>query len=74
MKLFIKITLLLLLPVFVSAQSEQKQLDSLQIALKNAANDTIRMDVYFQLGLFYNEINPDSSLFTWIKLYQLLKN
>jgi len=63
MKQFIKIALLLLLPVFVSAQSEQKQFDSLQVALKNAANDTIRMDVYYQLGLFYNEINRDSSLF-----------
>ncbi len=63
MKIFIKIPLLLLLPFFVSAQSDQKQLDSLQVALKNAANDTIRMDVYYQLGLFYNEINRDSSLF-----------
>ena len=63
MKIYIKIALLLLLPVFVLAQSGQKKLDSLHIALKNAANDTIRMDVYFQLGLFYNEINRDSSLF-----------
>ncbi len=63
MKIYIKIALLLLLPVFVSAQLEQKKLDSLHVALKNAANDTVRMDVYFQLGLFYNEINFDSSLF-----------
>ncbi len=63
MKLYTKIALLLLLPVFVSAQSEQKQLDSLKVALKNAPNDTIRMDVYYQLGLFYNEINRDSALF-----------
>ncbi len=51
-----------MLPVVVSAQSEQKQLDSLQIALKNTANDTIRMNVYNLLGLFYLEINFDSSL------------
>ncbi len=62
MKLFIKIALLLLLPVFVSAQQEQKQLDSLHVALKNAANDTLRMDLNFQLGIFYLEINFDSSL------------
>ena len=53
----------MLLPFFVSAQSGQKQLDSLHVALKNASNDTVRMDVYFQLELFYNEINLDSSLF-----------
>ncbi len=51
-----------MLPVFASAQSGQKQLDSLQVALKNAANDTIRMEVYFRLGFFYMEINFDSSL------------
>ena len=63
MKQFIKIVLLLLLPVFVSAQPVQKKLDSLHFALKNAANDTIRMDVYNNLGIYYNEINRDSSFF-----------
>ncbi len=63
MKVLLKIALLLLLPVVVSAQSDQKQLDSLQVALKNAANDTIRMNVYYELGLFYNEINLDSSIY-----------
>ncbi|MGH2566010.1 MAG: hypothetical protein ACRDE5_15945, partial [Ginsengibacter sp.] len=61
MKLFIKISLLLLLPVFVQAQ-QQKQLDSLHMALDNAANDTIRMDVYDQLARYFYEVNPDSSL------------
>lgn len=62
MKLFIKIALLSLLPVFASAQSGQRQLDSLQFVLKNASNDTIRMNVYNKLGIFYLEINFDSSL------------
>lgn len=62
MKKTIKIALLLLLPVFVSAQSGQKQLDSLHLALRNASNDTIRMDVYKNLGGFYMEINRDSAI------------
>ena len=63
MKKFIKLLLILILPVFVLAQTEQKQLNDLHLALKNAANDTIRMDVYLQLGSYYSEINRDSSLF-----------
>ena len=62
MKINIKIALLSLLPVFVSAQSEQKQLDSLQLVLKNAASDTVRMDVYDQLAYYFYEVNVDSSL------------
>ncbi|MEP6949626.1 MAG: hypothetical protein ABI863_10150 [Ginsengibacter sp.] len=45
MKLFIKISLLLLLPAFVQAQ-QQRQLNSMRIALGTAANDTIRRDVH----------------------------
>ena len=51
----------MLLPVIVQAQ-QQKQLDSLRIALREAANDTIRMDVYDQLAYYFYEVNPDSSL------------
>ena len=51
MKLFLKIALLLLLPAFVKAKQNNKQLDSLRRTLGNAANDTIRMDVYDQLVL-----------------------
>ena len=61
MKLFIKISLLLLLPFFVQAQ-RHKQLDSLRRTLGNAANDTIRMDVYDQLAYYFYEVSPDSSL------------
>ncbi len=55
--------LLLLLPVFVEAQPQQGKLDSLHLALQNAANDTIRMDAYGQLGYYYQLINTDSSNF-----------
>ena len=63
MNVFIKISLLLLLPVFAKAQDSQKYLDSLHLALKSAANDTIRMDIYRQLGFYYGEVNRDSSLY-----------
>jgi signal transduction histidine kinase len=62
MKIFIKILLLFLLPAFVHAQLQYKQLDSLHLALKNAANDTLRMDVHSQLGALYLETNRDSAL------------
>ena len=51
----------MLLPAFVQAQ-QHKELDSLRIALENAANDTIRMDVYDQLADYLYEINEDTSL------------
>jgi len=53
----------LILPVFISAQPLETQLESLHRSLKNASNDTIKMDVYLNLALYYNEINRDSSLF-----------
>ena len=62
MKLFIKILLLLLLPAFVKAQHSNKHLDNLRRALNNAANDTIRMDVYDQLAYYFYEVSRDSSL------------
>ncbi len=64
MKKFI-LFLLLLLPVFVEAQSQPDKLDSLHMALKNAANDTIRMDVLSQLGWYHYNINYDSARFYW---------
>ena len=67
MKLFIKILLLLLLPAFVQAQQRQKQSDSLHLALKNADNDTIRMDVYNGLAYFFTESNADSAVFYFEK-------
>jgi two-component system, NtrC family, sensor kinase len=63
MKLILKIALLLLFPFVVVAQPQQKQLDSLGLAIKNATNDTIRMGSSQFLASFYLEINRDSSFF-----------
>jgi signal transduction histidine kinase len=70
MNSFVHIILLLLLPVFAQAQrdslyvhEQQKRLDSLHLALKNATNDTIRMVVYTELARHYNVIKRDSSLY-----------
>ena len=60
MKLLNNILLFLLLPVFADAQQnsfyeqeQKKQLDSLQLTLKNATNDTLRMDLYKKLSRHY---------------------
>ena len=70
MKIFIKIMLLLLLPVFSIAQQNpfweewnKKQADSLQLIFYNSANDTIRMGVARSLGFYYQELNTDSALY-----------
>ncbi len=75
MKHCITIILFLVLPVFVSAQSKlsfilsdttlsgTQKLDRLQLALKNAANDTVRMDAYYILALYYLETNRDSAVY-----------
>ena len=75
MKRCIAIMLFLVLPVFVSAQSKlfyilsdttlsgTQKLDRLQMALRNAANDTIRMDAYYNRALYYLETNRDSAVY-----------
>ena len=62
--------LFLFLPVFANAQqnsfyeqARQKQLDSLHLALKHAANDTIRMDLYQKLSFYFMQSKRDSSLY-----------
>lgn len=58
-----------MLPVFVSAQTQtsstsfSNKLDSLHMVLNNAANDTLRMDAYFNLGIYYLERNRDSAVY-----------
>ncbi len=73
MRSLIKISLLLLLPVFAKTQANQKYLDSLHQALKTAANDTVRMDIYENLGWYYEEINRDSILFYSDRILQLAR-
>jgi len=62
MKRSFKIILLLWLPVLVWSRPQQTRLDSLQLALKIAANDTVRMYAYGNVASYYAEINRDSSL------------
>ena len=61
-KLLLKMTFLLLLPFFTKAQSQQKELDSLRTALKNAANDTVKMVTLSNLAGYYAESNRDSAM------------
>ncbi len=62
MKLIVKISLLVLVPYFTIAQSQQKEVDSLNAALKTATNDTIRAQVLGYLAQYYSESNRDSAL------------
>jgi two-component system, NtrC family, sensor kinase len=65
MKLFVKIGFFLFFPILLMGQSQQ--LDSLQLLLSNAPSDTVRMNIYDQLGWYYAEINRDSALFYFEK-------
>lgn len=61
-KYLLKLVLLLSLPFFAKAQSQQKQLDSLHKALKNAADDTVKMVTLYNLASYYAESNRDSAM------------
>jgi tetratricopeptide (TPR) repeat protein len=63
LKLLSTTILLILLPFVTKAQSQQSELDSLKMALKNAGNDTARMVTLFNLSSYYVESNRDSSTF-----------
>jgi signal transduction histidine kinase len=63
MKLSFIVFIVNLLAITVHAQFRQTQLDNLQHTLHQTKNDTIRMDVCFKLGVFYDDINLDSSVF-----------
>jgi len=62
MKLLLKIALLLLLPMFVKAQT-RRQIDSAYLILQHAANDTVRMGACSMLGSLYDDISVDSGLY-----------
>ena len=72
-KSFLKITLLLLLPFFTKAQSQQRKLDSLHTALKMVTDDTVKMLIVQNLGLHYLESNRDSALFFTEQFLDLTK-
>src|SRR6476660_8439420 len=70
MRLFIKVALLLLLPVFLKGQPNplytvipQAQLDSFRSMLKTTSNDTLRMEIFRTLSVYYLEVNRDSFIF-----------
>jgi signal transduction histidine kinase len=62
MKLLLKIVPLVLLPVFVNAQTRQQR-DSAYSILQHAANDTVRMGACSVLASFYDDISVDSGLY-----------
>ncbi|HLK29596.1 MAG TPA: ATP-binding protein [Puia sp.] len=62
MRLLFKVGFLLFFPTLLKAQQQPFQLDSLHQVLRNASSDTIRMNIYDQLGWYYAEINRDSAL------------
>ena len=70
MKFLIKIILLFLSPLFAVAQQNsywqepsQGQADSFRIVLQHTQNDTTRMYLSRGLGLYYQEVQRDSSLY-----------
>ncbi|HEY5463192.1 MAG TPA: ATP-binding protein [Hanamia sp.] len=67
MNRFLKISCFLLLPAFAIAQQQQNKIDSLHLALQNAANDTMRMDINDALAFAFTESNSDSALFYYDK-------
>ena len=67
MKNFI-ISLFFLLPILVNAQTNvfeltKQQVDSLNLAAKQTDNDTLKMELYNNLAIFYLEKNRDSSIY-----------
>ena len=84
MKSFLITCCLSLLTVLVWAQispyynwgnlNSQARLDSLQTALKNTTNDTLRMVIFRDLGLFYVESKTDSSLYFLDQQMTIAKN
>ena len=70
MKLLFKILLFVAIPVFAKSQVNpvfieptKKQADSLQLVLKQTANDTIKMAALRDLALYYLDIKADSALY-----------
>jgi signal transduction histidine kinase len=61
MRPFIKILVLLLIPVLARAQ--QHLPDSISRALKSASNDSLRYRASIQAYLYFEEINRDSALY-----------
>ncbi len=70
MKLFVKISLLCLLPTFCMAQIDPtwgyvsaQQADSLKRSLQTEKNDTLKLAAYRSLGFYYQDIKRDSGVY-----------
>ena len=75
MKIFRKILIVLFsicISVYVSGQNHK--LDSLRSVFKKAKNDTLRCNIYLEIGDFYEVENPDSSLYFYKKCFQLAES
>ena len=62
MKIVRGIAVFLLLP-FISPAQNSQFFDSLNYALLNTTNDTVKMDIYRQMGFYQQEGKVDSALF-----------
>jgi two-component system, NtrC family, sensor kinase len=71
MKIFLKISLLLLLSQFSRAQSLQSELDSLRHVLQLAKNDTLQMNICSRLSSKYDDVNLDSSVYYSTKAIEI---
>ena len=63
MKVFLKVILFLILPLFTVAQQENPYLSSLYRSLSEATTDTARMKAYNKLGSYYLLEDRDSANF-----------
>lgn len=82
MKWYCKILVSLLFPTWLCAQTgtyydynyySKQRFDSLQAVFKTTANDTVKMAVCRDLGLYYNESKTDSALYFHTIQTQLAK-
>jgi len=73
MRVFLNILFLGCLPVFVTGQFRHDRLDSMHLVLKKAPNDTILMDGYYKLAVFYDDVNLDSSVYYAEKAISIAK-
>jgi two-component system, NtrC family, sensor kinase len=80
MKLFLKTSLLLLLPLFGKTQNmmyefpTNQQADSFRLLLQKTNNDTVKMFSYIGLGSYYAERNRDTSLYYFEKAFPFAHN
>jgi two-component system, NtrC family, sensor kinase len=61
MKIYLKVISMLLFPLLISGQQEKPYLSSLYRSLSDAANDTVRMNIYRSLGFYYMLEDRDST-------------